>query len=302
MTFLTLFSAPKPFADPHIATIQRNAIQTWLRLPDVEVILLGEEDGLAQVAAEFGVKHLPDVARNASGTPLISSMFALARQHSDSPLLGIVNTDILLLPDLVDSARRVAAQRERFVLLGRRWDLDVRDPIDFANGWQFGLRERVRKQGQLHRPAGSDYFVFPRECYTDIPDFAIGRAGWDNWMIYKAHRAGWPVVEATHDVIIVHQQHDYHHLPGGVPHYTLPETDENIRLAGGHGNIRYTVLDADTRLVDGYLTRPRWSTARLVRGLEVFLRKVFAFLPERTLETVARPKRWAKRVRKFIKQ
>lgn len=302
MPFLTLFSAPKPFTDPHIATIQRNAIQTWLRLPDVEVILLGEEAGLAQAAAELGVRHLPEVARNASGTPLISSMFELARQHSNSPLLGIVNTDILLLPDLVDSARRVAAQRERFVLLGRRWDLDVREPIDFAYSWQFELRACVRKQGQLHRPAGSDYFIFPRSCYTDIPDFAIGRAGWDNWMIYKARRAGWPVVDATHDVIIVHQQHDYRHLPGGVPHYTLPETDENIRLAGGHGNVRYTVLDADTRLVDGYLVRPCWSTARFLRGLEVLLRKVFAFLPERTLETVARPKRWAKRIRKFIKQ
>lgn len=301
MTFLTLFSAPKPFTDPHIATIQRNAIQTWLRLPDVQVILLGEEAGLAQVAAELGIRRLPDVARNESGTPLISSMFALARQHSDSPLLGIVNTDILLLPDLVDSARRVAAQREHFVLLGRRWDLDVREPIDFANGWQFRLRERVRQQGQLHRPAGSDYFVFPRACYTDVPDFAIGRAGWDNWMIYQARRAGWPVVEATHDVIIVHQQHDYRHLPGGVPHYSLPETNENIRLAGGQGSIRYTVLDANLRLVDGCLTRPRWSTARFVRGLEVFLRRIFFFLPENAVENLARPKRWMKRFKKLFK-
>ncbi|MGQ9834042.1 MAG: glycosyl transferase family 2, partial [Candidatus Villigracilaceae bacterium] len=73
MPLLTLFSAPKPFTDPHIAVIQRNAIQSWLRLPDVEVILLGDEAGLAQVAAEFGVKHLPEVACNPSGTPLISS-------------------------------------------------------------------------------------------------------------------------------------------------------------------------------------------------------------------------------------
>jgi len=301
MAFLTLFSAPKPFTDPHIAIIQRNAIQSWLRLPDVEVILLGDEVGLAQVAAEFGVKYVPQVARNSSGTPLISSMFALARQNSHSPLLGIVNADILLLPDLVDSARRLAACCERFVLLGRRWDLDVREPLDFSNGWQFRLRERVRKTGQLHRPAGSDYFIFPRECYTDIPDFAIGRAGWDNWMIYKARREGWPTVDGTHDIIIVHQTHDYRHLPGGVPHYTMPETDENIRLAGGQGNVRYTILDANLRLVDGYLTPPRWSTARLMRQVEVFLRKILFFLPEKSVENLVRPKRWKKRFKKLFK-
>ena len=80
MTLLTLFSAPKPFVNPHIATIQRNAIKSWTLLPDVEVILLGEEAGLAEAARELRVRHLPNVTRNASGTPLISSMFQLARE------------------------------------------------------------------------------------------------------------------------------------------------------------------------------------------------------------------------------
>ena len=53
MAFLTFFSTPKPFTRPHIDLIQRNAIQSWLRAgEDVEVILIGEEEGLAEVAAE----------------------------------------------------------------------------------------------------------------------------------------------------------------------------------------------------------------------------------------------------------
>ena len=43
MPLITLFSAPKPFADPHIAIIQRNALRSWTLLPDVEVILLGKK-------------------------------------------------------------------------------------------------------------------------------------------------------------------------------------------------------------------------------------------------------------------
>ena len=111
MALITLFSAPKPFTDPHIAMIQRNAIRSWTLLPEVEVILLGEEDGLAQAAKEFGVKHLPNVERNESGTPLISSMFELARENSTRDLLCIVNTDMILMSDFVESAK---ACRSRF--------------------------------------------------------------------------------------------------------------------------------------------------------------------------------------------
>ena len=95
MTLITLFSAPKPVTNPHIAMIQRNAIRSWTLLPDVEVILLGEEDGLAEAARDLGVQHIPHVARNANGTPLISSMFQLAREHSTGDLLCIVNADMI---------------------------------------------------------------------------------------------------------------------------------------------------------------------------------------------------------------
>ena len=73
MSLITLFSAPKPFTDPHIALIQHNALHSWTLLPNVEVILLGGEDGLVQAAKEFNVKHIPNVKCNENGTPLISS-------------------------------------------------------------------------------------------------------------------------------------------------------------------------------------------------------------------------------------
>jgi len=104
MSFLTLFSAPKPFTDPHIAVIQHNAIKSWTLLSDVEVLLIGDEQGVAEAAKELGVKHLPDVQCSDNGTPLISSMFQLARENSHSDLLCIINTDIILMPDFVEAA------------------------------------------------------------------------------------------------------------------------------------------------------------------------------------------------------
>jgi hypothetical protein len=301
VSLITLFSAPKPFTDPHIAMIQRNAIRSWTLLPDVEVILLGEEEGLAQAAKELGVKHLPNVKRNDSGTPLISSMFQLVRENSNSDLLCIINADMILMSDFVEAARRSRLQRDMFVLLSQRWDYDITSPIKFAEGWDAELRESVKKQNQVHRPAGSDFFLFPKSCYQDVPDFTIGRAGWDNWMIYKARQQKWPVIDCTPSVMIVHQNHDYSHLPGGKSHYEHPDTNENIRLAGGQANIRYTILDSTHQLVDGKLTRPKITYLRFMRGVELFLRTVFFFLPEKTIENIARPKRWKKRLKKIFK-
>jgi len=281
--------------------IQRNAIKSWTLLPDVEVILLGEETGLAEAAKELGVKHLPNVARNESGTPLISSMFQLARENSNSELLCIINADMILMPDFVEAARRSRLQRDEFVLLSQRWDYDITAPINFAAGWELGLRESVRKQNQLHRPAGSDFFLFPLSSYIDIPAFIIGRAGWDNWMIYKARSESWPVIDCTPSVMIVHQNHDYSHLPGGKSHYGHPDTNENIRLAGGQANIRYTILDSTHQLVDGKLVRPKMTSMRFTRRFELFLRAIFFFLPEKSVENIVRPKRWEKRFKKLFK-
>ena len=53
MKKLTIFTAPKPFVDPHIDLIQHNAIRSWLQMGnDVEVFLMGDDLGIADAAHE----------------------------------------------------------------------------------------------------------------------------------------------------------------------------------------------------------------------------------------------------------
>ena len=281
---ITIFTAPKPFTNPHIRTIQRNAIRSWLHLGDaVQVILIGEEAGLAETADELGILHLPEVIRNKQGTPLVSSIFELARQYSTSPLLAYINADILVLPDFVDIATLMApdtqatGQSAPFLLAGQRWDLAVNQELDFSPGCGERLRAEIQTRWRLHPPAGSDYFVFPRACFTEMPPLAIGRAGWDNWMIYHARMQGWLVVDATQGISVIHQDHDYSHLPNGQAHYRLPETQENIRLAGGRRTI-FTLQDADHQLMDGRLRRIPLHGGKLWREIETYpLRKLNSY-------------------------
>ena len=272
---LTIFTAPKPFINPHIITIQRNAIRCWQHLgggdgKSLEVFLVGDEPGIAATATELGVKHLPGVACNVLGTPLIGSIFNMAQQAASSSLLVYTNADMLFTSDLVQAAQQVSTEAQRFLLVGQRWDLDVTQPLDFIETWQDDLRNRVHTQGHLHLAAGSDYFLFPRGLFTNIPDFTVGRAGWDNWMIYHTRQQGWPVIDATPSVMAIHQNHDYSHLPGGLPHYNLPESSENAALAGGAVNL-FTILDTDKQLINGKISPPRITPLRLLRWAEMYL-------------------------------
>ncbi len=270
MPFLTIFTTPKPFTDPHINIIQRNAIQSWVELGDeVEVLIIGEEEGSASAARDLGVKVLSDVRRNSQGTPMIPSIFELARQNNGSPFMAYLNTDILVLPDFLQAAKNVSSQLDRFLMVGQRWDLDVRTPLHFTPGWQTRLQEWTFREGKMHPPAGSDYFIYPRECFTSIPELAVGRAGWDNWMLYEARQRGWKLVDSSMDILLIHQNHDYRHLPGGQPHYKLPETFENVRQMGGRQTI-FTLYDCNRRLTEGRIQKFPCSWRKFWREVEIF--------------------------------
>lgn len=267
---LTIFTAPKPFAG-HIGLIQRNAIRSWLALGrDVQVLLVGDEAGMAANAEGLGVEHVSMVERNHDGTPLVSSIFAQARERARHAVLCYANADIIFLDDLLTSVRRVADRFEGFVIVGQRWDLTVDRELDFDSAGSDSLRARLTVDGRRHQPAGSDYFVFPRDQFTHLPAFALGRAGWDNWMIYAGRAAHIPVIDGSRAITVIHQDHDYAHLPGGEPHYRLPESAANVRLAGGREMI-FTLRDANWELDGSGLRRRRWDSPGWVRGLEVAL-------------------------------
>lgn len=195
--------------------IQKNAITSWTRFfPDSEVIIFGNEIGIAELAAETGVRHYPDVDRNEWGTPLVSSLMERAREVSRYDTLVFVNADLIILPDLMNALANIGMSS--FLMTGGRWDVDIRHVIDFTrHDCESSLRRYALKNGVLSRGA-LDYFVYPRQIELEIPPMAIGRRGHDNFLIYAARKSGVPVIDATDVVTVLHQNHDYSHHPDGL--------------------------------------------------------------------------------------
>ncbi len=234
---------------------------------DAEVILIGDEPGIKENAELLDVQHIPNVQVNNLGTPLINSIFSLARQASTQDLLIYLNADILLLPETMEVIQKIHKLKKEFLIVGRRWDLDITAEITFDSDWSNDMKIRVEKEGKLQSPAAMDYFVFLKYLYQDIPPFAVGRAGWDNWMIYHGMQQIWPVIDATASLMIIHQNHDYAHLPDGAPHYDLEESHHNVSLGGGIRNI-YDLVDVPLIFDNGNIIHKKPSIVRFLRKLE----------------------------------
>ncbi len=270
MAFLTIFTAPKPFTNPHINIIQRNALAAWTRLPDVEVLLIGDEPGIPEAAKEFGVKHAPRVERDEKGIPMVNAVMEIGHAFSDTPVLCYANADMILMSDAVDAARQVAGQVKDFLLVGQRWNLDLTEPFDFNGDWEARLRLEVAKRGQFYSPWGIDYFIFPRNLYIEVPSFTIGRPAWDNWMVYHARTKIGMAIDASRQVVAVHQNHDYSHLPGNKPPYGSEVAKSNLAKAGGRRCV-YNILDTNRELVQGKIRKPEVRIVRWLRRLERML-------------------------------
>ncbi len=267
MSYLTIFTASKPFTNPHINIIQRNAVQAWKSLEDVEVILIGDEPGIPEAAREFGVKNVPQVDRDEKGIPTVRSVMEVGHRHSDSPFLCYANADMILMSDVLAATRQVAAQAKDFLMVSQRWNLDVTELLDFSGDWESRLRAEIEKHGEFYNPWGIDYFVFPRHLYSDVPNFTIGRPVWDNWMVYHARTQWGLALDATRSVLVIHQNHDYSHLPGNKPPYGSEVAESNLAKAGGRRNA-YNVLDTNKEFIKGKICSPKPHLARYLRRLE----------------------------------
>jgi len=188
---ITLFTMPKPFTG-HIATIQRNALKSWQKLsPQPEIIILGDEEGVAEIAQEYGLRHIPTIATNEYGTPLVSAIFETAQREGSNELMAYVNTDIILFSGFTSTVSRVAEATDTFLMIGRRWDLCIWEELDFiVPSWEETLLNRAYQQGFLHENTGIDYFAFRKGLYDEILPFAVGRTAWDNWLIWYAKQRG----------------------------------------------------------------------------------------------------------------
>ena len=266
---ISFFTIPKAF-DGHVGMIQRNAIESWKHVhPDCEVFLCADDAGVSQAAAELGVEHIPEMRRNEYGTPLLDDAFRQAAGRSGRKYLCYLNADVLACEDMVEAIGAIPFGH--YLMVSRRRDVVLQAALDFRTGTATSvIRELAQRAGGYGGASQIDLFLFPHDRrLLEMPPFAVGRPGWDNWFIHNSLRHRIPIVDATGNITLLHQQHGYGHVPERRDSaWNGPEAERNRELAGGWRNL-FSILDA-THVLENRTVRPARNGAYLERRVERF--------------------------------
>ena len=266
MPTLTIFSAPKSFVGA-AKTNQRNAVWSWTQLgPEVEIILIGDEEGIESTSRDLGTRHEPEVARSAAGVPLLDDLFRRGQTAARADTCMFINADVVIGPDLLAAVKAAAAWADRFLLVGQRWDTPIDHLLEQRGAkWWDETRAHAVAEGRLNSPLWIDYFVFPRGQYEDLPPFVIGRPGYDNWLIWHTRMREIPVIDASSAVVAVHQRHGYSQYGGTKVHVWSEDAQNNADLIGDRRRL-FTIGHATHRMTPHGIEPargPKYTVARV---------------------------------------
>lgn len=215
--------------------------------------MFGDEEGVEETASRYQIRHEPRVIKNEYGTPFLDSIFKRAEVISKNGTLCYINADVIMLSDIEMVLDKIALSK--YLVIGQRWDLHIDETLNIMNTrWREDLRARLINEGVLHPRVGSDYFVYKKNTIGVMPPFVVGRPGWDNWLIHHARVSKIPVIDGSEAITVVHQNHDYSHVPQGEGlSYFGPEAAQNLVYVN-KGNT-YILDDADWEFVNGTLQK-----------------------------------------------
>ena len=254
----TIVSIPKPCVGL-TAVHQANALLSWRSVyPDAKIYLYGNEEGVGALAKSYDAVAVTSCQVSKFGTPMLDFVFDDLQSREATGPIFFTNADMIYGPDAKILER--SSIWKGALVVGTRFNIDLNQALVSAADIP-AIASGARKRGDTSQFYGSDYFVFEsNRAFRKLPPFAVGRIGWDNWMIYHARRCGLKVIDASPSVTALHQNHGYAHIPNkaeGSP-WAGPESDENLKYLPP---TIYNILDATHRLKGCNLSKARFRQA-----------------------------------------
>ncbi len=161
-------------------------------------------------ATELGWK-LEKVPRTRGGVPTVKDMFNVTSQKYPSPFIGFANADNMFgnslvetLVDLTQNNKGLLHDRMSLIVGRRRGIKDIK--INDTSG---DYVDAIAPRLKLYPSYAQDYFLFGSggKFYWDrVPDFVVGRIGYDNWLVVMAQRWNISLIDGTQTLHNLHQE------------------------------------------------------------------------------------------------
>jgi len=242
--FTTLITDAQSFGQK--MAIQQNTLLALQSMhPFVDVTVYTNSTAGELVCQRLNLRCSAEFEVNSHGTPLLKSMFLSTENRTSAYFYGYLNADILFDSSLLSTLSLVRRAIEstrltpRALVVGRRLNYNMSgvdsSALYFKSASDVASAILVMRQNaDLFTNYALDFFFVTRGAFnwTSVPDFVVGRRGYDNWLVDHAHHTGVSVVDATRTLAPVHQTGVDGNKAG---HRELADGDWNIDLVDRTG-------------------------------------------------------------------
>ncbi|KAK3611758.1 hypothetical protein CHS0354_014105 [Potamilus streckersoni] len=259
---VTLFTSFKTdyAMDSEKVLVYNNTLYNWQTLrPHAQLIFFTKDASAGEKVKFIHWNIFPVLHYSESGIPAIKDMYKQARELYNTSWYGYFNGDILLTEDILETLKYVSSVSDNFpnasiLIIGRR--MNVLNVTSEEVTKMNGIKESARSRGSLYEIDAEDYFITNRLFpWNKIPEFVIGRAGYDNWIVGHARcDLGTIVIDATETLTAVHQTTSKGGNKEGFAH-----EDKNYNLE------LIKRLKLPKRFLQGLTTCAEWRTVRTIK-------------------------------------
>jgi hypothetical protein len=234
---ITFIMAFKPF-DITYLPIQRSALFSY-KANGIPVIAADTEGDAGKYCTRFPNVTLLKNIRTArdigfkNRAPLLNNLLTEALKAIQTPLVGLINSDIILPMDFKNSLQKMMIKtgQQGFIAF-TRYDLTLEEEIKTVRD----LRKLFARESTVYDEAtSSDLFISSYENFKkiaeEIPEFILGRYGWDNW-IHLFAEVTFKCFNGTKTLKTLHCRHDHSHIANqeGKPGKSAASSAYNISL------------------------------------------------------------------------
>ena len=212
--------------------INQNTLTLWPLLgPEIKPVLYVDVNDrcCANLPNEWTMQDIPETG--GAGLPVLKSMMAQSMQLFDADFYGFANGDILFGNNLLNTLHSIKERLPELhkpLLVGRRTNVRITQMDELTSlDHVFNL---AQENGVLFHSGAEDYFITTNGGFDwrEIPEFVIGRRGFDNWIVAYAISRNFTVIDVTNTVTAVHQTGSDGNWAG----HRHTDPNINMRLSG----------------------------------------------------------------------
>lgn len=196
-------------------SVNNKTLYNWKALPNVNlVVFVSEGDNhVKEYSRKAGWDVLP-VSLEATGAPVLPTMFQDVKKKYSSKFYAFANGDILFTKKLTDTLEKLICQLENgsiennngVLIVGRRINVPADKLSDkSAVDWR-RLEEFANQYGKLFQSDAEDYFItdskFPWSTFLPV---VVGRRGFDNYVVAYSRHINVTVIDASESIQCIHQ-------------------------------------------------------------------------------------------------